>query len=85
MPDDGGMNHPRDRPGRAGALMQCLGEIAPLYQIGKTLEEFADMNRRAMKVEESLRKNADRDDAADQNRPHEQTTLLDVIDHAGTS
>jgi hypothetical protein len=49
------------------------------------LEKFADVNRSAVKIKKPLRKNTDRDDAANQDRPHEQTTLLDVIDHAVTS
>ena len=84
MPDDGGVNNPRHRARRAGAFMQRFGEVAPLHEVGETLEEFADVNRRAMKIKESFRENGDRDDAADQDRPHEQTTLLDVIDHAET-
>ena len=41
------------------------------------------MNRRAMKIKEALCKNSYRDDAAAQNRPHQQSALLDVINHAG--
>jgi hypothetical protein len=37
-----------------------------------------------MKIKKPLCKNSDGDDAADQDRPHEQATLLDVIDHAET-
>jgi hypothetical protein len=65
--------------------MQSFCEIAPLHEIGKPLQEFPDVNRSAVKIKEPLCENGDRDDAADQNRPHEQTTLLDVIDHALTS
>jgi hypothetical protein len=65
--------------------MQGFGEILPLHQIRQTLEKLADVNRRPMKIKKPFRKNGDRDDAADQNWPHEQTTLLDVIDHAETS
>ena len=39
------------------------------------------MNRRAVQIEESLCENRDGNDAAGQNRPHEQAALLDVIDH----
>ncbi len=64
--------------------MQGLGKVAALQQIGKALEKFADVNRGAMKIEEAFREDPDRDDAADQDGPHEETTLLDVIDHAKT-
>jgi len=64
--------------------MERFGEVAPLHQVGETLEKFSDVNRRAMKIEKPLGENGDRDDAANQDRPHEQTTLLDVIDHALT-
>jgi hypothetical protein len=38
-----------------------------------------------MKIKKPFREDGDRDDTADQNWPHEQTTRLDVIDHAETS
>jgi hypothetical protein len=64
--------------------MQRFGKIAPLEQVGESLQKLAHVNRGAMKVKKPFREDGDRDDAADQDGPHEQTTLLDVIDHAET-
>src|SRR5947207_13270491 len=61
--------------------MEGLGEVAALDEIGEALEEFAHVDGGAVEVEESLGKDGDGDDAAGQNGPHEQATLLDVIDH----
>jgi hypothetical protein len=36
-----------------------------------------------MQVEKALSEDSDGDNAAGQNRPHEQTALLDVINHGG--
>src|SRR6266404_5126979 len=36
-----------------------------------------------MEIEPPLQENGDGDDAAGQNRPHQQTALLNVINHAG--
>jgi hypothetical protein len=62
--------------------MQRLGEIAALNQIGKSLQEFTNVDSGAMQIEKPLRENADGNNAASQDRPHQQTALLDVIDHA---
>jgi len=61
--------------------MQRLGEVAPLHQIREPLQELTDVDGRAMQIEEPLGEDGDRDDAASQNRPHQQTALLDVVDH----
>ena len=61
--------------------MQRLGEVSTLDQVGEPLQELADVNRRAVQIEKSLCENRDGNDAAGQNRPHEQAALLDVIDH----
>ena len=79
--NDGRMNDPCDWPGRARGLMECFGKIPPRDEIGEPLKKLADMNRRAMEIEQPLREDSDRNDAADQNGPHQQSTLLDVIDH----
>jgi hypothetical protein len=34
-----------------------------------------------MQIKEPLSEDSDRNDAASQDRPHQQTTLLDVVDH----
>ena len=81
MPDNRGVNNARDRPGCAGRFMQRLGEIAPLNEIGKPFQKFADVNGCAMKVKKPLCKDRDRNNAASQNRPHQQPALLDVLDH----
>ena len=83
--DDGGMNDARDRPRCAGRFVQRFGEIAALNEIGKPLQEFADVDGGAMEIKEALGENRDRHDAADQDRPHEQPALLDVIDHGNFS
>lgn len=36
-----------------------------------------------MEVEKALSEDSDGDNAAGQNRPHEQTALLDVVNHGG--
>jgi hypothetical protein len=41
------------------------------------------VNRSSVKIKQALGKDGDRDDAAAQNWPHQQSALLDVIDHAG--
>src|SRR5438105_9247187 len=61
--------------------MQRLGEVSPLDQVGEPLQELANVNRRAVQIEEPLCEDRDGNDAAGQNRPHEQAALLDVIDH----
>ena len=63
--------------------MQRLSEIATPNQVRQSLQEFADMNAGAVQVKEALGKNSDRDDAAAQDWPHQQSAFLDVIDHAG--
>ena len=35
-----------------------------------------------MQIKKALREHSNGDDAADENRPHEQAAFLDVIDHA---
>jgi hypothetical protein len=37
---------------------------------------------RPVQVKETFGKNGDRNDAAGQNRPHQQTAFLDIINHA---
>jgi hypothetical protein len=78
------MDDTRDRSGRARTFVEGLGVIVPLHKIRKPLEEFTDVDRRSVKVKKPFRKNGDSKDAADEDGPHEQTTLLDVIDHAKT-
>jgi len=43
------------------------------------------MNRGTVKVEEAFGKDRNRDDATAQNWPHQQSALLDVINHVGFS
>src|SRR5205807_8933980 len=43
------------------------------------------MNGGAMKIKKALQENRDGNDAAGEDRPHEQPTLLDVINHGGYS
>src|SRR5438067_2385704 len=83
VPKNGGVNNASHRTWSASRLVQGLGEIAPLDQVRKTLQKFTHMNRGTMQVEEALGKNGDGDNAAGQNRPHQQPALLDVINHAG--
>src|ERR1051326_300571 len=63
--------------------MQCLGEIAAPNEVRQSFQEFTNMNASAVQIKEALGKHSYRDDAAAQNRPHQQSALLDVIDHAG--
>ena len=63
--------------------MERFREVAPRDQVRQPLQKFAHVNGSAVKIEQPLGENGDRDHAADQDRPHEQTALLDVIDHAG--
>jgi hypothetical protein len=65
--------------------MKCLSEIAPTNQIRQSLQELAHINRSAVKVEEAFGKDRNRDDATAQNGPHQQSALLDVINHVGLS
>src|SRR5439155_156688 len=83
VPDDCGVNHAGYRAWSPGRFMERLSEIASPNQIRQSLQEFAHVNRGPMEVEEALGKNRDRDDATNQNWPHQQATLLDVINHAG--
>jgi hypothetical protein len=61
--------------------MERFGEIAALKEIRKSLEKFTDVNRGAMQIEQPFRKDRDGNDAAREDGPHEETTLLDVVDH----
>src|SRR5204863_3181855 len=79
VPQERGMNHPSDRTGRAGRFVQRFGEVASLNQIRKSLQKFANVNGSAMEIEKALQKDRDGDNAAGQNRPHEQPALLSVI------
>src|SRR5215831_14865589 len=83
MVNDGGVNDTGDRTGSASGFMERFGEVAALDKIGETLEEFADVDGGAVEVKETFSEDGDGDDAAGENGPHEQATLLDVIDHVG--
>ena len=83
MTKNRGMNHPGDRTRCAGRFVKRFGEIPALDQIREPFEKFADVNSRAMEIEPPLQENGDGDDAAGQNRPHQQSALLNVINHAG--
>src|SRR6478752_9730497 len=76
------MNHSRHRAGRAGGLMQTLSEISTADQVRESFQKLAYMDGRAVKIKKTLRKNSNRDNAADQNWPHQQSAFLDVINHA---
>ena len=52
------MNHSRHRAWRAGGFVQSLGEIATPDEIGKSFQEFAYMDGRAMKIKKALRENS---------------------------
>ena len=65
--------------------MKRFCEIASLNEIGKSLQELAYVDSGAMEIKEALGEDGDSDDAAGQNRPHEQAALLDVVDHLGMS
>jgi hypothetical protein len=65
--------------------MKCLSEIAPTNQVRQSLQELAHMNRGTVKVEEAFGKDRNRNDATAQNWPHQQSALLDVINHVGFS
>jgi hypothetical protein len=62
--------------------MKRFGEIGALKKVRETLEKFANVNGGAMQIEQPLGENRDGDDAARQDGPHEQATLLDVVDHS---
>jgi len=62
--------------------MESLGEIASLEEIRKPLEKFADVNGGRVELEQPLGENSDRNHSAGQNGPHEEPTLLHVVDHA---
>ena len=81
MPDNCGVNHTRHRSRRPGGFMQGFGKIAALDQIGQSFQELAHMNGRAMQIKKPFRENSNRDDAADQDGPHQQPALLEVFDH----
>src|SRR4029077_17470924 len=81
VPKKRSVNNTRDRTRRSRRLVQCLGEIAALNEIGKTLEKFSDVNRRPMQIEKAFRENRDRYDTAGKDGPHQQSPLLDVINH----
>ena len=65
------MNHSRHRTWRAGGLVQSFSEISTPDQVRQSFQELAYMNRRAMKVKKTFRKNCNRDNAAGQNWPHQ--------------
>jgi hypothetical protein len=81
MVDDRGMNDAGDRPRRARWFVEGLSKVSPLDQVREPLQELADVNCRAVQIKEPLCEDGDGNDAAGQNRPHEQAALLDVIDH----
>src|SRR5437899_5560869 len=62
--------------------MEGLGEIAALKKIRKALEKLAHVDAGAMQIQKPLGENRDGNDAACQDGPHEQSTLLDVVDHS---
>jgi hypothetical protein len=43
------------------------------------------VDRRSMQVKEALGEDGDRNDAASQNWPHQQTAFLNVINHVNSS
>jgi hypothetical protein len=61
--------------------MERFREIAALDEIRQALEKFAYVNGSAMQVKEPLCEDSDGDHAANQDGPHEQAALLDVVDH----
>jgi len=83
MPQKRGVNHARDRAGRPGRFVQRFREIAALDQIRKSFQEFTDVDGGAVQIKEALGEDSDGDNATGQNRPHEQSALLDVINHGG--
>jgi len=58
-----------------------LRQSCGVNEIRQSFQKFADVNSSAMQVEKALSENSDGDNAAGQNRPHEQTALLDVVNH----
>ncbi len=85
MVDDRGVNDAGDGSRRAGGFMQRLGEVPPLQEVREPLQELPDVDGGAVQIEEALCEDRDGNDAASQNRPHQQATLLDVVDHAKLS
>src|SRR5439155_13398686 len=85
MPDNCGVNHARHRPGCAGGFMQGFGKIAALDQVGQPLQELAHVNGGAMQIKKPFRDHGNRDDAANQDGPHQQPALLEVFDHGPPS
>jgi hypothetical protein len=81
MPDNGRVNNARDWSRRAGRFMERFREVAPLHEVGKTLEELAHVDGSPMQVKEPLGKDRHGNHAANQDGPHEQAALLDVVDH----
>ena len=70
-------------PGRAGALVEGLGEIAALDQIGQAAEELADANARAVEVGDPLGEDGGGDHAAEEDEPHERPAFLHIVQHRG--
>jgi hypothetical protein len=65
--------------------MQGFGKIAALDQIGQAFQELTHVNGRAMQIKEPFRDHGNRDDAANQDGPHQKPTLLEVFDHKSSS
>jgi hypothetical protein len=65
--------------------VQGFGKIAALDQIGQAFQELAHVNGRAMQIKEPFRDNGNRDDAANQDGPHQKPALLEVFDHKSSS
>src|ERR1043166_6095945 len=81
MPNYSRMNDTRDRTRSPGRFVQRFSKVSAPDEVGKTLQKLAHVNRRAMKIKQSFGEDPDRNDAADKNRPHQQPTFLNVIDH----
>jgi hypothetical protein len=82
VPNKRSENDPRDRPGRTLAFHPRLGEAPVLEQRGQAAKEFTDANLRAMKVNNAFEKHRSCKDAAEENKPHQRSTLLHVFGHA---
>jgi hypothetical protein len=76
-----GADNPGDGAGSAGTFVMGFGKIASLHQIGQALEEFADIDGRAMVIKESFKEDTDRKATASEQQPNERSSVDDEFDH----
>ena len=82
MTDDGGVDDPRDGRGAARTFHLRLGKAPVLDEILQPAHELADAQRDPVEVAGALQEGGAREDATEEDQPHQGATLLHIVDHA---